>query len=148
MWQYVDGLVFHSSLKECNAFIFKGWKVKGTALHLRSCESSYSLSVHCIRKYTLLELWGNTCYRGEYSLVCVTFSLQCSEVWPVECTVCVYRKRMTARECLQHTWLAQHDEKMSCVRLSTDKLKKFIIRRKWQVRDRSVWQVECCVVWR
>ncbi|PNF38135.1 hypothetical protein B7P43_G14603, partial [Cryptotermes secundus] len=42
-------------------------------------------------------------------------------------------KRLTARECLHHTWLAQHDEKMSCVRLSTDKLKKFIIRRKWQL---------------
>jgi len=42
-------------------------------------------------------------------------------------------KRMTARECLQHTWLAQHDEKMSCVKLCTDKLKKFIIRRKWQL---------------
>jgi hypothetical protein len=44
---------------------------------------------------------------------------------------------MTAKECLQHTWLAQHDEKMSCVKLSTDKLKKFIIRRKWQVCDMS-----------
>jgi len=85
-------------------------------------------------------------HRGESSLVCVMFSLQSSEVWSVECTVCVYRKRMTARECLQHTWLAQHDEKMSCVRLSTDKLKKFIIRRKWQVCDKTVRQVECCVV--
>jgi len=45
---------------------------------------------------------------------------------------------MTAGECLQHMWLAQHDEKMSCVKLCTDKLKKFIIRRKWQVRDQSI----------
>ncbi|PSN51430.1 hypothetical protein C0J52_05456, partial [Blattella germanica] len=42
-------------------------------------------------------------------------------------------KRLTAKECLQHTWLAQHAENMSCVRLCTDKLKKFIIRRKWQL---------------
>ncbi|XP_066996546.2 titin homolog isoform X2 [Anabrus simplex] len=42
-------------------------------------------------------------------------------------------KRLTAKECLQHIWLAQHDDSMSCVKLSTDKLKKFIIRRKWQL---------------
>jgi len=43
------------------------------------------------------------------------------------------RKRLTARECLRHKWLAQQDMDMSYVILSTDKLKKFIIRRKWQV---------------
>uniref|UniRef100_A0A2S2P561 Myosin light chain kinase, smooth muscle n=1 Tax=Schizaphis graminum TaxID=13262 RepID=A0A2S2P561_SCHGA len=43
--------------------------------------------------------------------------------------------RLTARECLKHKWLAQQDMDMSCVILSTDKLKKFIIRRKWQVPE-------------
>jgi len=49
-------------------------------------------------------------------------------------------KRLTARECLKHKWLAQQDMDMSCVILSTDKLKKFIIRRKWQVRRSSAEQ--------
>ncbi|XP_065224953.1 titin-like isoform X4 [Planococcus citri] len=43
-------------------------------------------------------------------------------------------KRLTAKQCLHHKWLAQHDKTMSCVKLCTDKLKKFIIRRKWQPR--------------
>lgn len=47
----------------------------------------------------------------------------------------VHRKedRMSARECLESAWLAQHNENMSNVKLKTEKLKKFIIRRKWQV---------------
>ncbi|KAJ8687536.1 hypothetical protein QAD02_023330 [Eretmocerus hayati] len=40
--------------------------------------------------------------------------------------------RMSAKQCLGHSWLAQHTENMSRVALSTDKLKKFIVRRKWQ----------------
>ncbi|XP_051161896.1 titin homolog isoform X2 [Leptopilina boulardi] len=40
--------------------------------------------------------------------------------------------RMSAKECLEHSWLAQHTENMSQVALSTEKLKKFLVRRKWQ----------------
>lgn len=40
---------------------------------------------------------------------------------------------MSASQCLKHKWLSQCDTDMSCVKISTDKLKKFIIRRKWQV---------------
>ncbi|XP_031789478.1 titin homolog isoform X2 [Nasonia vitripennis] len=40
--------------------------------------------------------------------------------------------RMSAKQCLSHSWLAQHTENMSRVALPTDKLKKFIVRRKWQ----------------
>ncbi|VVC32965.1 Hypothetical protein CINCED_3A023493 [Cinara cedri] len=47
-------------------------------------------------------------------------------------------KRLTARECLKHKWLAQQDMDMSCVILSTDKLKKFIIRRKWQKTGNAI----------
>ncbi|XP_073975614.1 myosin light chain kinase, smooth muscle-like isoform X3 [Rhodnius prolixus] len=43
-------------------------------------------------------------------------------------------KRLTAAECLSHRWLCQEDTEMSQVKLCTDKLKKFIIRRKWQKR--------------
>nr|CAD7199155.1 unnamed protein product [Timema douglasi] len=47
-------------------------------------------------------------------------------------------ERLTASECLQHAWLAQHHDNMSCVKLSTDKLKKFIIRRKWQKTGNAI----------
>jgi hypothetical protein len=47
----------------------------------------------------------------------------------------VYRKenRMNAQQCLDSQWLSQHYDVMGCRILCTDKLKKFIIRRKWQV---------------
>lgn len=48
----------------------------------------------------------------------------------------VHRKedRLTAEQCLQSTWLSeQNDNASSKIRICTDKLKKFIIRRKWQV---------------
>ncbi|CAK9829518.1 Myosin light chain kinase, smooth muscle [Anthophora retusa] len=40
--------------------------------------------------------------------------------------------RMSARQCLEHSWMAQHAEAMSRIALPTEKLKKFIVRRKWQ----------------
>lgn len=46
----------------------------------------------------------------------------------------IYRSRMSARQCLEHRWMAQHAEAMSRIALPTEKLKKFIVRRKWQVR--------------
>lgn len=48
----------------------------------------------------------------------------------------VHRKedRLTAEQCIQSTWLSeQNDDTSSKIRICTDKLKKFIIRRKWQV---------------
>lgn len=47
----------------------------------------------------------------------------------------VHRKedRLTAQECLISQWLSQQNENMSKIKICTDKLKKFIIRRKWQV---------------
>lgn len=47
----------------------------------------------------------------------------------------VHRKesRLTAKKCLDTKWLLQPDESLSNVKICTDKLKKFIIRRKWQV---------------
>jgi len=41
-------------------------------------------------------------------------------------------KRLLAKDCLKHKWLAQNEGSMNKVVISTDKLKKFIIRRKWQ----------------
>lgn len=47
----------------------------------------------------------------------------------------VHRKenRLTAEQCLASTWLTQQNELYSKIPICTDKLKKFIIRRKWQV---------------
>ncbi|CAH1959688.1 unnamed protein product [Acanthoscelides obtectus] len=48
--------------------------------------------------------------------------------------VLVKRKeeRLSAEQCLKHVWLDPENHQQTVV-LSTDKLKKFIIRRKWQV---------------
>lgn len=48
----------------------------------------------------------------------------------------VHRKedRLSAKQCLESVWLSQqNDDSSSKIRICTDKLKKFIIRRKWQV---------------
>lgn len=42
------------------------------------------------------------------------------------------KNRMTAEECLKHCWLANPRWNASEIPLSTEKLKRFIIRRKWQ----------------
>lgn len=41
-------------------------------------------------------------------------------------------RRLTSSQCLQHPWLTQHEGTMNKRVIPTDKLKKFIIRRKWQ----------------
>lgn len=49
----------------------------------------------------------------------------------------VHRKedRWSAEECLESPWLkpGRYDENLATTKICTDKLKKFIIRRKWQV---------------
>ncbi|BET02336.1 IG_like [Nesidiocoris tenuis] len=47
-------------------------------------------------------------------------------------------KRLTAEECLAHRWMCQEDTEMNRVALCTDKLKKFIIRRKWQKTGNAI----------
>lgn len=42
-------------------------------------------------------------------------------------------KRLTAKECLESKWLSDRNAKLSTAKICTDKLKKFVIRRKWQV---------------
>lgn len=51
----------------------------------------------------------------------------------------VHRKedRLTARQCMDGAWLSQADTQRANVRICTDKLKKFVIRRKWQVCRRT-----------
>lgn len=43
--------------------------------------------------------------------------------------------RLSARQCLESVWLALADVQPCNVRICTDKLKKFVIRRKWQVSE-------------
>ncbi|EDW61837.2 uncharacterized protein Dvir_GJ20095, isoform B [Drosophila virilis] len=53
----------------------------------------------------------------------------------------VHRKesRLTAQQCLGSRWLCQrHDENLSNNKICTDKLKKFIIRRKWQKTGNAI----------
>lgn len=57
----------------------------------------------------------------------------------------VHRKedRMSADDCLASQWLSPDDEDIKQSRkICTDKLKKFIIRRKWQVCSYRV----CCTL--
>ncbi|XP_026825970.1 uncharacterized protein LOC105284959 isoform X2 [Ooceraea biroi] len=46
--------------------------------------------------------------------------------------------RMSATQCLEHSWMAQHAAATSKVVLPTEKLKKFIIRRKWQKTGNAI----------
>jgi serine/threonine protein kinase len=41
--------------------------------------------------------------------------------------------RPSARQCLESKWLSENNENFSNTKICTTKLKKFIIRRKWQV---------------
>lgn len=54
-------------------------------------------------------------------------------------TLCCCRKRMLAEECLKHRWLSQDITYMRAKKLSTSKHKKFLARRKWQVK-KWIWQ--------
>lgn len=60
---------------------------------------------------------------------------------------CRNRKRLTAEACLTHSWLAQTEKTMNSFKLPTDKLKKFIIRRKWQVQYLSTFCTFCVRIW-
>ena len=64
------------------------------------------------------------------------FKIQNSINWFISIlNVSKNRMRLSAEACLQHKWLAQAKQHMNSVKLPTDRLKKFIIRRKWQVCD-------------
>ena len=60
----------------------------------------------------------------------------------------VHRKedRWTAEQCLESPWLKQghDDENLGNKKICTDKLKKFIIRRKWQVSNKDKLAVTVC----
>lgn len=74
--------------------------------------------------------------RAEYDFDDDAFDAVSVEAMEFIAALLVHRKedRLTAEQCLESKWLSQHYDVMGSTKLSTDKLKKFIIRRKWQVR--------------
>lgn len=55
--------------------------------------------------------------------------------------VCVYvRARLTCAQCFEHTWLKQDTNTMKAKKLSKERMKKYILRRKWQVNDNMAQQ--------
>ncbi|XP_014087258.3 myosin light chain kinase, smooth muscle isoform X2 [Bactrocera oleae] len=72
--------------------------------------------------------------RADYDFDDEAFDCVSQEAKDFISNLLVYRKenRLTAKQCLESKWLTQeHDENLSN-KICTDKLKKFIIRRKWQ----------------
>ncbi|KAJ6643194.1 Myosin light chain kinase, smooth muscle [Pseudolycoriella hygida] len=47
-------------------------------------------------------------------------------------------KRLTAKQCLESKWLSDRNAKLSTAKICTDKLKKFVIRRKWQKTGNAI----------
>lgn len=73
--------------------------------------------------------------RADYDFDDDAFDAVSEEARDFIASLLVHRKeeRLTAKHCLESKWLSQHDDVMANTKLCTDKLKKFIIRRKWQV---------------
>lgn len=75
--------------------------------------------------------------RADYDFDDDAFDAVSDEAKDFIASLLIHRKeeRKTAKQCLESQWLSQHDDVMANTKLCTDKLKKFIIRRKWQVRN-------------
>lgn len=73
--------------------------------------------------------------RADYDFDDEAFDAVSDEAQSFISSLLVHRKeeRLTARQCLESKWLSQQYDVMGNTKLCTDKLKKFIIRRKWQV---------------
>jgi len=58
----------------------------------------------------------------------------------------LYSKRLSAKQCIAHPWLTRRpksiskpsDEETAEKKLSTKKLRRFVIRRRWQVKLFSI----------
>lgn len=49
------------------------------------------------------------------------------------------RNRLDCTQCLQHPWLMKDTKTMEAKKLSKDRMKKYMARRKWQVMRCSLW---------
>lgn len=91
--------------------------------------------------------------RADYDFDDDAFDAVSEEARDFIASLLVHRKedRLSAKQCLESKWLSQQYDVMGSTKLCTDKLKKFIIRRKWQVGRRltlnlSRFNVVFCVV--
>lgn len=77
--------------------------------------------------------------RADYDFDDDAFDAVSEEARDFIASLLLHRKedRLSAKQCLASKWLSQHYDVMGSTKLCTDKLKKFIIRRKWQVRRRT-----------
>uniref|UniRef100_A0A0K8UDN7 Myosin light chain kinase, smooth muscle n=4 Tax=Bactrocera latifrons TaxID=174628 RepID=A0A0K8UDN7_BACLA len=78
--------------------------------------------------------------RADYDFDDEAFDCVSQEAKDFISNLLVHRKenRLTAKQCLESKWLTQeHDENLSN-KICTDKLKKFIIRRKWQKTGNAI----------
>lgn len=76
--------------------------------------------------------------RADYDFDDEAFDAVSNEAKEFILNLLIHRKedRLTAKQCLESKWLSHHnDDSSSKIKICTDKLKKFIIRRKWQVCD-------------
>lgn len=73
--------------------------------------------------------------RAEYDFDDEAFDNVSKEAKNFISNLLIHRKedRLTAKQCLESNWLTLKNETLHNVPICTDKLKKFIIRRKWQV---------------
>ncbi|CRL00790.1 CLUMA_CG014043, isoform B [Clunio marinus] len=78
--------------------------------------------------------------RADYDFADDAFDAVSDEAREFIAALLVHRKedRLTAKQCLNSSWLSQHNDGMGNTKLSTDKLKKFIIRRKWQKTGNAI----------
>lgn len=74
--------------------------------------------------------------RAEYDFDDEAFDNVSQEAKNFISNLLIHRKedRLNAKQCIESIWLTQQNETLSKIPICTDKLKKFIIRRKWQVR--------------
>ncbi|KRT83908.1 protein kinase, partial [Oryctes borbonicus] len=77
--------------------------------------------------------------RAEYDFEDEAFSTVSQDARDFIGALLIKRKedRLSAEECLKHTWLDPENH-IETVVISTDKLKKFIIRRKWQKTGNAI----------
>lgn len=77
--------------------------------------------------------------RADYDFDDDAFDAVSEEARDFIASLLLHRKedRLSAKQCLASKWLSQQYDVMGSTKLCTDKLKKFIIRRKWQVRRRT-----------
>ena len=75
--------------------------------------------------FTLLMVLAHTHFHTAHGISSVFHSLYSD--------FSLFRKRILTAGCLEHCWLSQDVKFMRATRLSTDKHRRFLARRKWQV---------------